>query len=171
MKIEHLGELTIHPELDDWLQSPEVRIEYFDGVKLKFVFEDITEDPKPDDYRTAVSSFLAMTLADRENATLYVHKNYADFINDVDEEDVYVRIDDCSDVWKHVFPTVIHVSRRPYGDKKVYIVINAECDWEIEHGLQIVYREGGILQRVSDQDGHLTYCDARNLPESEDRIC
>lgn len=52
----------------------------------------------------------------------------------------------------------------------VYVQIAAECDWEPEHGLQIIYRRGVEFCRVSDQDGHLTYSDAYDLPESEDRI-
>lgn len=48
--------------------------------------------------------------------------------------------------------------------------IAAECDWEPEHGLLIVYRNGNELSRVSDQDGHLTHTDAYDLPEQEDRI-
>jgi len=50
------------------------------------------------------------------------------------------------------------------------VQITAECEWEPEHGLQIVYRDGSELKRVSQQDGHLTYVDAYGLPESEDRI-
>jgi len=50
------------------------------------------------------------------------------------------------------------------------VKICAECTWEPEHGLQIVYREGSVLSRVSDQDRHLTHADAHGLPESQDRI-
>jgi hypothetical protein len=36
--------------------------------------------------------------------------------------------------------------------------------------LQIVYRRGSELSRVSAQDGHLTHTDAFDLPEDQDRI-
>ena len=74
------------------------------------------------------------------------------------------------DVWKHVRITEIGVCRRGHGDRALYVQVAAECDWDGEHGLQLVYRRGGELNRVSDQDGHLTTCDAEGLPESEDRI-
>ena len=74
------------------------------------------------------------------------------------------------EVWAHLQPTAIHVSRRHRRDQRVYVQITAECDWEPEHGLQIVYCEGNRLVRVSDQDGHLTHTDAYDLPEAEDRI-
>ncbi len=38
----------------------------------------------------------------------------------------------------------------------MYVQIAADCDWEPEHGLQLVYRGGNELVRVSEQDGHLT---------------
>ena len=86
------------------------------------------------------------------------------------EDEVDVRIAVATDVWKHVQPSEVYVKRRR-KDKKVYMAIAAECDWEPEHGLQIVYRNGDQLSRVSAQDGHLSYCDAYAKPESEDRIC
>ncbi len=42
------------------------------------------------------------------------------------------------------------------NDNLIYIQIAAECDWEEEHGLQIIYKNGNQLSRVSEQDGHLT---------------
>ena len=45
------------------------------------------------------------------------------------------------------------------------------CTWDQEHGLQIIYRRGAELSRVSQQDGHLTTSDAYARPDSEDRIC
>ena len=56
----------------------------------------------------------------------------------------------------------------PDGDRS--ISISAECDWEVEHGLQMVFRGGGRLSRVSDQDGHLTHSDVYDTPENEDKI-
>jgi len=50
------------------------------------------------------------------------------------------------------------------------MLIAAECDWEREHGLQIIYRHGCELSRVSAQDGHVTHTDAFGLPEDQDKI-
>lgn len=106
----------------------------------------------------------------RMEASQHVFKNYKEFVQQVGEEYFDFKIVNEEDVWKHVHPTKINIRKR-YKDNSVYIAIYAECDWEDEHGLQIVYKNGNELSRVSDQDGHLTYSDAYGLPESEDRIC
>jgi hypothetical protein len=171
MKIEYLGELTPHQNIEEWMVSSEVEVDYFPGTRLRFVLEDIEDDLDPNAFVAAVGNFLKLRVKDREEATPYVYKNYSDFVHDVGEDEIEAHIDSPADVWKYVQPSEIHVSRRPYGDRKVYVQIAANCDWEQEHGLQIIYREGKQLSRVSDQDGHLTHADAYGLPESEDRIC
>lgn len=44
------------------------------------------------------------------------------------------------------------------------------CDWEYEHGLQFVFRQGRVLTRVSAEDGHLTEADAYDKPDSKDKL-
>jgi len=56
------------------------------------------------------------------------------------------------DAWQHVQPSGISISRRDRRDCAMYVVIGANCDWEVEHGLQIVYRRGVELVLVSPQD-------------------
>ena len=51
----------------------------------------------------------------------------------------------------------------------VYVQVACECAWESEHGLQLVFRQGATLSRVSDQDGHLTHADAYDLPEDQEQ--
>ena len=52
------------------------------------------------------------------------------------------------------------VSRRPYGDRAAYVSLECGCDWEEEHGLQIVFKEGLHVNMVGQYDGHLTNADA-----------
>ncbi|HTM45960.1 MAG TPA: hypothetical protein VL137_13460 [Polyangiaceae bacterium] len=170
MTIEPLGEVTPDKSIPEWLVSEPTETAYFPGTKLVFVFENILEDTNTEEFASAARAFLNLTVADRDLATSHVFKNFTDFANAVGPEDVHVKIARQADVWRHVHPTAVHVSRRPYGDKSVYVQITAECDWEPEHGLQITYRHGNNLRRVSQQDGHLTHTDAYDLPEDEDRI-
>ncbi len=174
MNIELLGELTPDPRVNDWLVSDEIHVNYFPDTPLRFILEDAASDPAPTEFAAAVKNFLGLTLESRAEATPFVFKNYSDFVtllNDgLDGEFDFV-IDTPDDVWRHVQPSAIYVKRRFYGDKKIYVCITADCDWEEEHGLQIVYREGNQLSRVSDQDGHVTHSDAYALLEHEDRIC
>ncbi|MCA4021096.1 DUF6985 domain-containing protein [Vibrio vulnificus] len=171
MNIKGLGDLIPDSDIEEWLVSTPVPIPYIGDVSLQFIVEDVEEDPNKDEYVTAIQNFLSLQFEDRCKANEYIFQNYQRFCELVDEDDVWVQITNAQDVWEHIQVTEVHVSRRYYGDKKVYVQLIAECDWEIEHGLQLVFRNGNELNRVSEQDGHLTHCDAYALPEAEDRIC
>jgi hypothetical protein len=54
------------------------------------------------------------------------------------------------------------VTRDPYGDRRVYVSLKCECDWEPEHRLQIVSRDGRTVSKVGRYDGHLTNSAAYN---------
>ena len=171
MKIEPLGEITTHTTIEDWLVSTEININYFPDTPLRFVLNGFEGDQAPEEFVTAIENFMSLTTKDRAEAAFYVFKNYSEFVEAVGPDEFDFVVDAPDDIWTHIQPSEIHVSRRAYGDRKVYVSVAANCDWEEEHGLQIVYREGKQLNRVSDQDGHVTYSDAYGLPESEDRIC
>ena len=170
MRIEQLGELSPDEHIPEWLVSKKVDVPYFPGPKLRFVFDGLGGDDAPEEFASAVRRFLALTVHERDHAAQYVFTNYRETCEAIGADEVGVNIDGPADVWNHVRPDEIFVKRRHSGDRKVYVQITAECAWEPEHGLQIVYREGSELKRVSEQDGHLTYVDAFALPESEDRI-
>ena len=42
----------------------------------------------------------------------------------------------------------------------IYISLECNCDWEPEHGLQIVFKNGLKVNKVGPYDGHLTNSDA-----------
>ena len=62
------------------------------------------------------------------------------------------------------------MSRRAYQEQDIYVQVACECDWEQEHGLQLVFRQGKKLTRISDNDGHLTEADAYGKPDEEDEL-
>ncbi|HEY4244555.1 MAG TPA: hypothetical protein VGM88_32295 [Kofleriaceae bacterium] len=118
---------------------------YFAGAELTFVFDGIDGDDRLDEIAAAVRRFLALSTRDRDAAAPAVFENYrAAHAADVE-------IAGPADVWRHVHPDEIRVTRH----RAVYVQITAECDWEPEHGIQLIYREGWELTRVSEQDGHL----------------
>jgi Domain of unknown function (DUF6985) len=60
-------------------------------------------------------------------------------------------------IWEHVqVGDEPMVTRSAYGDQRVYISFECSRDWEPEHGLQIVFKEGRIVNKVGPYDGHLT---------------
>ncbi|HEY1816608.1 MAG TPA: hypothetical protein VGG74_29880 [Kofleriaceae bacterium] len=67
------------------------------------------------------------------------------------------------DVWKHVqLGFELGVSRRSRGDAEdgVYFSLECNCDWDVEHGLQLVIRDGRAVTKVGAFDGHVTNSDA-----------
>ena len=165
-----LGELKRDPDIEEWLVSGEIPIPYLDGQLLQFIIEGIEDDKAPKDFENAIRNFLSLSVGDRQEATPYVYQNYRQFVEAVGEDEFDFTVDSVSKVWEHVQITGIHVSRRPYAEKDVYIQIIGECDWEKEHGLQVILRRGNVLARVSDQDGHLTTADAYALHEEQNTI-
>lgn len=82
-----------------------------------------------------------------------------DFLDDVDDDEEYESLREIKDpnhIWNFIQPADIYVSRRAYQEQDIYVQVACECDWEQEHGLQLVFRQGKKLTRISDNDGHLT---------------
>jgi hypothetical protein len=169
MNIQTIGELRSHPNVPNWLMSSPIAIPYFDGLPLAFILDGL-EDSDEDETTYAIKSFLSLRPKDRLAASPYLYKNYLRIAGLVDEDDLGCRIDSDAEVWSHVRPSEVFVSRRQRRDRAIYVWITAGCDWEPEHGLQIVYRRGTELSRVSDQDGHLTHSDAYDVAEEQDKI-
>ena len=77
----------------------------------------------------------------------------------------HVEIGSASDVWKHVqFGDEATVGRE---GNAVYIDLGCNCDWEPEHGLQIVFKDGQRVNKVGPFDGHFTNAHAYADPSLE----
>jgi hypothetical protein len=169
MNIPSLGPLHPDARFPEMLVSSPVRIPYFDGHEMTFTIDGLP-DVEAAAIEAAIHSFLQLGPHDRSVATPYVFQNYRRMVEALGDEGLDFEVSEPEGVWQHVHPSEIFVSQRGRRDNLIYLQITAECDWEGEHGLQIVYRRGVELSRVSDQDGHLTHTDAYDLPEDQDRI-
>lgn len=170
MTIQPIGKLERDPDIPEWMRSAPVSVPYFGGLALPFVLRGVEDDSAPADFESALSAFFRLGAVEREQAGRYVFQLYRQFVEAVGEDEFDFTIASASAVWDFVTPTEIHVSRRHRRDQLVYVEILAECRWEIEHGLVVIYRSGSTLSRVSEQDGHLTTSDAFDLPEERDTI-
>lgn len=167
MNIPLLGVLEHDPESSEWVSEPRL-VPFFDDLSLPFVLESL-EQADEEEVNEAVAAFLNLTFSDRLAAAQYVFANYLKMAK-LAGEDLDCHIESEGMVREHVDPCEVVVSRRESGDCAIYVAITGNCDWDQEHGLQIVYRRGRELARVSDQDGHLTNADAYDLAEDEDSI-
>jgi len=171
-----IGKLIQDESFPDWWGCEAVKIPFFDNEELAITFTEF-EPAKDrafiDEADIALANFLALTKNDRIAISDLVFKNCCDCIEEIGEEDFCEELRELKDakaIWDFVRPEEIYVTRRSRRDKNIYIQIACECDWEEEHGLQLVFRQGKKLTRVSDQDGHLTEADAYDKPDSKDAL-
>jgi hypothetical protein len=59
------------------------------------------------------------------------------------------------------------LARNPHGDRRVYVSVECECNWETELGLQVVFRDGATVTKMGPYDGHLTNAAAYADPALE----
>ena len=161
--IPKLGELKPDRDIPEWRVSEPIPVPFFGSTALTFIIEADADAP---DVHAAVERALALGEADRLAISAPVFENYRAFLeaSDLDPLDIAMP----TKVWQYVTPTAVHVRRRRRRDRDVYVAFMCECAWEPEHGLQLVFRGGDRLVRVSYQDGHLTHADAYDIPDDQD---
>jgi hypothetical protein len=156
-----LGQITPEGLYTEWNASP-IAVPYFDnrlipvslgatGLPAAIVPNDAAE------IDNMLEAFLSMGPSERERAGKHVLALCHDFLQavgaDTDDARAMLAITDPADIWAHVSGETIHIYKETrYGDAPLYIMLLCGCDWEEEHGLQLVYRNGNELVRVSEQD-------------------
>ncbi len=161
MHIPGLGEVEFEEGVD-WYHSKEMQFKILDGATCEIVIEAYDEDDRKQDFHAAIAAFMAGEPAVLRRAEADIFQYYRDMNAQREESDEdYVIIAAPADVWKHIqFGFEIMVSRGHDEEQAVYISITCNCDWEREHGLQIVLKGGAIVTKIGPYDGHLTNADA-----------
>ena len=173
---EIIGILFQNDQFDDWWESEPIEIRFFDNKKLKITFMDLVPEADQgfvNEADIALKSFLEKNTNDRLELSELAYQNCLEFLNavDYDEADKPLwDIKDKNEIWNFIYPQDIYVTRRHRRDEDIYINLICECEWEQEHGLQLVFRQGKKLTRISDQDGHITEADAYDKPDQEDEL-
>jgi hypothetical protein len=158
MNIPLLGEVTKDTEYD-WYYSEPIPAPVLGGQACRIVIQGYDEDPKKDDFHAAIANFLSIDPSVLKAAETHIFDYYQECREACAEE--LVEIGSPSDVWRHVdLADEAMVSRRAHGDQGIYISLDCHCDWEEEHGLQIVFKNGQKVNKVGQYDGHLTNSDA-----------
>lgn len=171
-----IGPLQQDKQFANWWTSEEIEIPLFNHQKLTITFIDF--EPEEDENfiaeaDEALERFLKLRVDDRNSISTYAYKNCMDFLELVAfdaQVDALRAIEDKNEIWNYIAPIELFVSRRRWKDKDIYVQIDCECDWDQEHGLQLVYRQGLKLTRISSIDGHLTEADAYDLAEDKDEL-
>ncbi len=134
---------------------------YFDGLALRLL-----DPPDGAPQREALARFLALGPKDRQAEARHVLAYWRDLRAWTDPEEMDAEVgappDEPDEVWAHVEPRNLSLSEE---DGQTYVILEAECAWEPEHGLMMVWRGGDRLVKVGTYDGHLDdHGDADDAP-------
>ncbi|KIT17037.1 DUF6985 domain-containing protein [Jannaschia aquimarina] len=141
-----------------------VRPPIFGGVEVALLeFEPIT-----DDGRAAFDRFMTLPPEALSTTWRHVYAYYRDYHSAVGGEDwldAQMGVPAGPEaIWAHVRPRSITV-RQDYFKTAWFVSLEADCDWEAEHGLNICWRDGTDLVKVGGYDGHVTNDDAYDDPK------
>jgi hypothetical protein len=164
-RVKPISEWSVDPHIDEWLISPQTPIPYFGGIEMSFICDNYVKDNLTESraVESVVEGFLDLDESIREAESGRILENYSsvvDFWKDTPYPVKELDLSTPSEIWTYVDPREIHIQRNTPGDDALYILIECECEWEPEHGLQLVFKQGRQLTRVSECDGHLTEDDA-----------
>lgn len=163
MDIPGLGHVQRDSRFSEWLRSGPVLIPLLRGIEATIVLSGYEEDDHRADFELAITNLLTCPFEVFRQAEPHIFKYYEEMNSACWEpgDPEFLVIESPDRIWDHVqIGTEPMVSRRAYGDKAVYVSFECGCDWEPEHGLQIVLRNGNTLVKVGPYDGHLTHSDA-----------
>lgn len=162
IEIPELGIVSPDSDIPEWLRSNPINVKVLNNKLCEFVIEGYEEDDSKEEYHHAIHNFLSLDFEELQKAQDHIFKYYKDSMSELAPgDDWYVEIHEPDKIWEHIdlCDTPV-VTRRPYGDKEVYISLENRCDWEEEYGLQIVFKNGLYVNKVGSFDGHMTNSDA-----------
>jgi hypothetical protein len=159
IEIPLLGQVE-KDRFDDWLRSKPIPLPVLGGNEYEFLLEGYKEDDNKEDFHEAIRNFISLDESALKISQDSVFQYYEDMLHHMPGDDWHVEIKTSEEVWKHIQFGMPIVSRRSHGDKEVYISLECSCDWEREHGLQIVFKKGLYVNKIGPFDGHLTNSDA-----------
>ena len=171
---EIIGTLVQNDKFESWWRSSPTLIKLIE-TELHITYMDFI--PSEDEHfikeaDEALSQFIKIESSYKLQIAQSIFGNFVDYCSYVSESDIPEKMKGTTplSIWNFIYPSEIFVNRRYHRDQDIYIVLACECEWEKEHGLQLVFKQGKKLTRVSDQDGHLTEADAYDKPDSEDKL-
>lgn len=160
-RVTQISNWSIHPQVDDWLISPMIPIPFFSGRSMSTVCDSYVKDDQNESaaFESVIGNFLGLDISIRDAASEKILENYQSVLESLKGTQYPVKelvLPTPSEIWNYVEPNELEVRRNDPVDDNIYILIECECEWEPEHGLQLVFKDGRDLSRVSQYNGHLT---------------
>jgi hypothetical protein len=160
MESKTLGALLFDTD-NECRKSSTIKVPALGNIACTFTFPELDEDARdfPTEFETAVRNFLGLPNGWLENCSPYLWEYYRDMIEMIGQDDIDP-IDADDDILTRIELDPDIEVRWDCDENDVYVSFGGGCDWEIEHGLQITLRNGKILAKVGDYDGHVSNADA-----------
>jgi hypothetical protein len=152
MNSKIVGQLNPTDYDPSFFYSQPFPIPYFDNKKLKVGFVEAEHQPYLDGADKTLENFVRLSSIDRTENSDIVHHYYSEALKYGYTKPLDIKT--TNDIWNFVTPTEIIIHLDETGD--FYLCISCECEWEEEHGLQLVFAKGQTLTRASGHDGHFT---------------
>ncbi len=152
MESKIVGQLKAAEYDPDFFESEPYPISYFDNKKLKIGFVEAKHQPYLGEADSVLQNFLKLSVADRIDGSLMVHHYYNETLKHGYTKPLDIKA--VEDIWNFVYPSEITTHWDENGD--FYLCISCDCAWEEEHRLQLVFKDGKSLTRVSGHDGGFT---------------
>lgn len=152
MEIPGLG-LVVEDADFEVYRSTAVPVPVLGGSECEFVVQGYEDHPDPEAYHEVIQTFLALgpsALTDAAPAVYDYYLRTRELLGD----ELDVEIAGPQDVFQYV----------DLGDEpevlcdetgRVFVSLECNCDWEPEHGLQLVFRDGAAITKVGPYDGQL----------------
>lgn len=154
-----LGKLTRSQEFGWYVSGPVTAPGLGGAVGRVIVPDSYSVDPDKDEIHRAVTTLLTGDDSALRAARIDLYRYYVDSVRLARESGLGAELPEIAgveDVWDHVsLGGEFRVDREP-ADGHVYVSIEGECDWEPEHGLQLVLKDGRTVTKLGPFDGHLT---------------
>ena len=134
---------------DEYFESAPFELPYFDNKKLTIGFIEARHQPYLDSADRVLTTFLTRNSNDRINDSGPVFTYYDQTLKSGYTKDLGIKAP--SEIWNYVTANEIIILWDNNGD--TYLCVSCACDWDIEHGLQLVFKNGQTLTGASGH-GH-----------------
>ena len=138
------------PYSDSWIVERRATL---GGVPVPIIVEPNDESSFEPQQRQAVRLALALGASALEEAAGAVVQNYQVYREAIGDDEQLPPLESPSDVWQQV--RIDHVWVPLHGEARhAYFLIQAECDWDMEHGLEVRFRDGIAIESNQALQSH-----------------
>lgn len=152
MESKIVGQLKPNMHDPDFFESEPIEIPFFDNQKMIIGYVEAEYQPYLEGADKVIQNFLNLNSSDRVKNSNIVYHYYSETLKYGYTKPLNLSSNE--DIWNFVTPVEIIIHWDENGD--YYLCVDCGCEWEKEHGLQLVFKNGQTLTRASGNDGHFT---------------